>query len=115
MYWEGIVIVAYHMSVANSDATPSAAYRYLPVMMIWCVVLVCVLNRDFGCMLTSEKMMSGPVAQTAAVNRLPDNEKNKDTGQLTTNSTEEDCGELRSGASDRSPSQDPEELLMDGR
>lgn len=34
------------------------AYRYLPVMMILCVVLVCVLNRDFGPMLTSERKSS---------------------------------------------------------
>ena len=114
MYWEGLLGVVDHTSVSNSNVKPSTAYRYLPVMMIWCVVLVCFLNRDFGCMLTSEKMMVDPGTQTAAVTSCPDGEK-EGGPQLITNGIEDDGGELRSGASDRSPSQDPDELLMDGR
>ena len=30
-------------------------YRFLPILMVVCVVIVCVLNRDFGPMLTAEK------------------------------------------------------------
>jgi Na+/H+ antiporter NhaC len=30
-------------------------YRFLPFLTFYCVILVCVLNRDFACMLVSEK------------------------------------------------------------
>ena len=35
--------------------TLTAVYRFLPLLMVACVVIVCVLNRDFGPMLTVEK------------------------------------------------------------
>ena len=33
----------------------TVVYRFLPLLMVACVVIVCVLNRDFGPMLTVEK------------------------------------------------------------
>ncbi|XP_019848639.1 PREDICTED: uncharacterized protein LOC100633882 [Amphimedon queenslandica] len=33
----------------------SLPYRFLPILMLFCVILVCILNRDFACMLTSER------------------------------------------------------------
>ena len=33
----------------------STAYRFLPLLMIACVLLVALINRDFGPMLTSER------------------------------------------------------------
>ena len=66
-------------------------------------------------MLTSEKAMAGPASQTRTVSNPSDKKNEGDTSRLRTNSTNEDCGELHSGASDRSLSQDSEEPLMDGR
>ncbi len=34
----------------------TVAYRFFPLMMLFCVVLVSVLGRDFGPMLTAEKI-----------------------------------------------------------
>ena len=33
-----------------------SAYQFLPLLMIACVFLVCMLGRDFGPMLTSERL-----------------------------------------------------------
>lgn len=38
----------------------TAAYRFFPLLILFCVVLVSVLGRDFGPMLTAERRVTAP-------------------------------------------------------
>ena len=83
-----------------------SAYRFLPVLMVFCVYLVCVLNRDFGPMLTAErKKLRVSVNYQVAI----DNQSRLEEGKR----GERENDELVTGASDTSH-EDNDDPLFEG-
>ena len=49
------------ISISHSNST---AYRFFPWLMIFSIILICLLGRDFGCMLKAERASKSGPSQT---------------------------------------------------